>query len=183
MQYRRAQVCGGNFFFTVVTNQRREFLTFPLARAALREAFDDVRLQSPFVLEAIVLLPEHFHMMIVLPGNSADFSSRVGKIKSGFTQRYLAAGGREGGISAGRARKGYRGIWQPRFWEHTIRDARDHKMHLDYLHANPLKHGLVKRVIDWPWSSFHRYVAQGEYEPDWAGHVSLPHDVEYYWAD
>lgn len=76
-----------------------------------------------------------------------------------------------------------RGIWQVRFWEHIIRDARDFKMHLDYIHLNPVKHGLASRPADWPWSSFHRYVKAGEYEADWLGRADLPENVEYFWHD
>ncbi len=75
------------------------------------------------------------------------------------------------------------GVWQPRFWEHMIRDARDFKMHLDYIHGNPVKHGLVNRPADWVYSSFDRYVNLGEYEEDWCGRVDLPESVEYHWTD
>jgi putative transposase len=183
MRYVRSDVAGGTFFFTVVTNKRRAFLTDSRARAALHRAFNDVRTLHPFVLEAVVVLPDHFHILMTLPSGDPNFSVRIGGIKRRFTDLFLAGGGREGPVSQGRANSGYRGIWQPRFWEHTISDARDFKLHLDYLHFNPLKHELVQQVIDWPWSSFHRYLAQGEYESNWAGHITLPHDVEYYWAD
>lgn len=183
MQYRRSEVDGGTFFFTVVTNKRHPFLTTPGARAGLRQAFHDVGAIHPFALDAVVLLPDHFHIMMTLPSGDSNFSLRVGGIKRRFTDLFLAKGGHEGPISQGRADKRYRGVWQARFWEHTISDARDFKMHLDYLHVNPLKHALVEHVTDWPWSSFHRYLRQGEYESHWAGHVTLPHEVEYYWAD
>jgi putative transposase len=137
----------------------------------------------PFAVEAIVLLPDHLHMILALPLHDANFSLRVGGIKRRFTELYLAAGGKAAPVGQAPRRQRYRGIWQPRFWEHTIRDARDFKLHLDYIHANPLKHGLVRQVGDWPWSSFHRYLKLGEYEADWAGHVSLPHEVEYFYAD
>lgn len=183
MEYRRSQVPGGTFFFTVVTNGRRPLLGVPEARAALRQALRDVRRRHPFVLEAVVLLPDHLHLLMRLPANDENFSIRIGGIKRRFTELRLACGGSEPPVPPGRGRKRYRGFWQPRFWEHTIRDAADFKLHLDYIHANPLKHGLVRRAADWPWSSFHRYVRLGEYQTDWAGHVALPHDVEYFWAD
>ena len=110
-------------------------------------------------------------------------SVRVGAIKRRFTELYLDGGGAAGMRTAGQRAKRYAGVWQGRFWEHTIRDAGDFKIHLDYVHANPLKHGLVKEVREWPWSSFHRYVRLGEYDESWAGHVRWPHAVEYYWAD
>ena len=67
-----------------------------------------------------------------------------------------------------RVTRGERGIWQRRFWEHAIRDDRDYAAHIDYCHINPVKHGYVKRVVEWPYSSFHRYVERGIYSPDWA---------------
>lgn len=60
-------------------------------------------------------------------------------------------------------------IWQRRFWEHQIRDEQDYRAHFNYLHFNPVKYGLVKRVSDWPYSSFHRYVRSGVYSDDWGG--------------
>ena len=68
-----------------------------------------------------------------------------------------------------RANKGERGIWQRRFWEHTIRDDRDYAAHIDYVHINPFKHGLVQKVSAWPYSSFHRFVAAKMYPSDWVG--------------
>jgi putative transposase len=140
----------------------------------------DVRGLHPFDLPAIVLLPDHLHMLMRLPPDDQDFSLRVGGIKRRFTDLYLQAGGRESDIPDGRRDKGYRGLWQPRFWEHTIRDSRDFVLHFDYIHWNPVKHALVRRVKDWPWSTFHRYLQMGEYEEDWCGHVTLPHEVEYF---
>lgn len=65
--------------------------------------------------------------------------------------------------------RGERGIWQRRYWEHTIKNDADYAAHVDYIHVNPLKHGLVGRVKDWPYSSFHRFVERGVYPEDWAG--------------
>jgi putative transposase len=71
-------------------------------------------------------------------------------------------------LSERRLKKGERGIWQRRFWEHVIRDERDYERHVDYIHYNPVKHGQVTRVADWPYSSFHRYVERGIYNLEWA---------------
>jgi putative transposase len=65
--------------------------------------------------------------------------------------------------------KGERGIWQRRFWEHAVRNDEDYQRHLDYCYINPVKHGLVRAVKDWPYSSFHRDVRAGLYPPDWGG--------------
>jgi putative transposase len=167
--YRRNFIPGGTFFFTLVTHQRRQFLATPAARCCLREALRKVRRDWPFALDAIVLLPDHLHCIWTLPPGDAAYDVRWKRIKHCFTTSYLSAGGSEGAISASRASKRERGIWQKRYYEHTVRDDDDLKRCVDYIHVNPLKHGLVARVRDWPWSSFHRYVTLGEYSPDWGG--------------
>jgi REP-associated tyrosine transposase len=178
--YRRWRVAGGTYFFTVVTHERRAFLTGDAARACLREAFRIVRARRPFRVDAIVILPDHVHAIWSLPPGDADYATRWQLIKRRFTKLYLAAGGREGRGSASRMVKGERGIWQRRYFEHTCRDEADRKRCADYLHVNPLKHGLVARVVDWPWSSFHRYVRLGEYSPEW-GDASVWYGDE--WTD
>lgn len=165
--YRRAIVPGGTFFFTVVTHQRCPFLTTEKARGCLRRAIQHVHTKHPFNIDAIVLLPDHLHCIWTLPKSDQDFSQRWSRIKAKFTDNYLAAGGSETDISESRAKRGERGLWQRRFYEHTVRDADDYKRCVDYIHINPLKHGLVDRVSDWLWSSFHRYVRLGEYTNDW----------------
>jgi putative transposase len=165
--YRRADQPGGTFFFTIVTHHRRRILCDDHARAALHDALETARQRRPFELEAIVLLPDHFHPLITLPHDDADFSVRIASVKSNFTSRWLASGGREGAQSASRARRGYRGVWQKRFWEHQVRDKDDFANHLDYIHYNPVKHGLVTCPHLWPWSTFHKWVARGVHPPDW----------------
>jgi len=133
-----------------------------------------VRSLRPFEQMGVVLMPDHLHLLWRLPDGDSDFSSRIGAIKQCFTRLWLAGGGEEGSATPGRARQQYRGVWQKRFYEHWIRDYRDFKLHLDYIHINPVKHGLAARPGDWPWSSFQRYVRRGEYDADWCGRVELP---------
>ena len=165
--YRRNYVPGGTYFFTVVTHQRRPVLTTDLARRILREVLTAERAERPFEIVAVVLLPDHLHTIWTLPEGDADYPARWASLKEAFTRRYLAAGGSEGPVSAARAARRERGVWQRRFWEHTVRDEDDLKRRVDYIHFNPVKHGLVGRVRDYPWSSFWRFVAGGEYELDW----------------
>lgn len=165
--YRRYYVPGGTYFFTVVTCGRRPILCTDAGRAGLRAAIESVRADRPFELTAVALLPDHLHAIWTLPAGDADYSGRWGLVKERFTRAHLAGGGAEVGVSRARRRQRERGVWQPRFWEHTVRDEDDFKRCLDYTHWNPVKHGLVSRVRGWPWSSFGRYVALGEYEPDW----------------
>lgn len=167
--YLRNYLPGGTYFFTVTAHKRRNVLTDPLARRCLREAMRAERKKRPFEVSAIVLLPDHIHTVWVLPNDDSDFSTRWRRIKARFTESYLAAGGAEGPRTGSRVRHGERGVWQRRFWEHTCRGPEDLKRCVDYIHWNPVKHQLVERVIDYPWSSFHRFVELGEYGEDWGG--------------
>jgi putative transposase len=176
--YRRWRVAGGTYFFTVVTHARQPLLTSDLARRLLRDAFRVVRLRRPFDVVAIVLLPDHLHAIWTLPPGDFDYATRWQLIKRRFTKSYLSAGGVEASQLASRDSKGERGVWQRRYFEHTCDDEADLKRCADYLHVNPLKHGLVNRVVDWPWSSFHRYVRLGEYEPEW-GNANIWHGDEW----
>jgi putative transposase len=175
-EYRRFTVPGAAVFFTVVTHQRRRFLDEPRARRCLREAFRVVRARYPFEVAAIVLLPDHLHALWALPPGDAAYPLRWRRIKEEFTERYLADGGADGPRSASRLGRGERGIWQRRFWEHTIRDEEDFEQHCHYIHYNPVKHGLVNCPRDWPHSSFHRFVRAGSYPVDW-GCSSAPPPV------
>jgi putative transposase len=162
--YRRNFVSGGSFFFTVNLAERHlRLLTEHIDE--LRTAFRQTRERHPFTTDAIVVLPDHLHAVWTLPGGDRDFSTRWRLIKSTFS-RNLGAGEP---VSASRAAKRERGIWQRRYWEHTIRDEGDFARHIDYVHINPVKHGLVTRVRDWPHSSFHSMVKLGIYPEDWAG--------------
>jgi len=165
--YRRNRVAGGVYFFTVVTLDRGPFLTTDLARRCLRESWEEEQIARPFEATAVVLLPDHLHTIWTLPPGDDDDSTRWNQIKKGFTERFLEAGGDEGRVSTSRYRKRERGIWQRRFWEHTSHDEDDIKRCIDYVHYNPVKHRVVTRVRDYPYSSFHRYVTLGEYDLAW----------------
>lgn len=162
--YRRNFVAGGCYFFTVNLAERRwRLLTDNIC--LLPTAFRETRRRHPFTIEAIAVLPDHLHAVWSLPDGDDDFSLRWQLIKAGFSRGLVCTEP----VSASRSRKRERGIWQRRFWEHTIRDEDDFARHLDYVHFNPVKHGHVRRVGDWPFSSFHRMVRSGIYPGDWAG--------------
>ena len=167
--YRRVWEGGGTYFFTVNLERRgrNDLLTRHIS--LLRSVVSLVRLQHPFVIHAWVVLPEHMHCVIELPAGDARFSSRWRLIKAGFSRRLTVDEWRSGV----RIKRGERGIWQRRYWEHLIRNEADFRAHMDYVHINPVKHGFVKRVIDWPHSTFHRLVAQGVYPADWAGGAAV----------
>lgn len=172
--YRRWCAEGGIYFFTLVTHERIPILTGPLARQLLRRAMVRVRQRRPFEQIGAALLPDHMHLLWRLPEGDANYSMRIGAIKQAFTRSWLAAGGHEGTVSPTRQRQEYRGVWQKRFYEHSIRNYSDFRRHLDYIHVNAARHGLTARPADWPWSSFHRFVKLGMYEPDWTGPVDVP---------
>ena len=165
MKYKRARAEGGTYFFTVVTYQRRKFLCVPENVALLREAFRYVMARHPFKIDAFVLLPDHLHCIWTLPEGDGNFSTRWRLIKSYFTRKCATVC--RGHPSASRRRKGEQAVWQRRFWEHRIRDEGDFIQHLEYIHFNPVKHGLVQAPRDWQYSSFHRYVRRGIYDPTW----------------
>ena len=169
--YRRWRVDGGVFFFTVVAHGRKNLFDSPSSRRMLRQAVLEARRRHPFRLDGMVLLPDHLHVLMRLPEGEQDYSRRIAAVKRNFTKAYLAAGRPEGKNSDARRRKRCRGIWQDRFYEHWIRDYADFKRHLDYIHVNPVKHALAATPGDWPWSSFHRYLRLGWYEPDWCGEL------------
>jgi putative transposase len=164
--YRRNFVPGGSYFFTVnLADRRSQLLTEHID--LLRVAFRDTRARHAFAIEAIAVLPDHLHAIWTLPQDDADFATRWRLIKAAFS-RALPSGE---AISPSRRQKGERGIWQRRYWEHTLRDENDFACHFDYIHFNPVKHGLVARVQDWPYSSFHRMVRFGVLPHDWGGDV------------
>ena len=166
-EYRRAIVDGGTFFLTVATNFRRPLLASEVARSLLRDALRATQDERPFTIDAIVLLPDHWHCIWTLPARDTDFSTRMRLVKGRFTRAFLAAGGAEAGRSASRRRKGERSVWQRRFWEHTVRDDAAFERICDYIHYNPVKHGHMACPHAWAQSSFHRFVHERRYDASW----------------
>jgi putative transposase len=164
--YRRARIEGATYFFTVVTHHRQPLLTHPEILAALREAFRKVKQARPFEIDAIVVLPDHFHALWTMPPDEVDFGTRWSMIKRPISKTV----GHFAETTANASMRARResGLRQRRFWEHLIRDDEDYARHMDYIHFKPVKHGLVSRVADWPHSGFHRCVERGIYPADWA---------------
>lgn len=170
--YRRDRLPGGSYFFTVTLADRSSTLLVD-AIHDLRQAYATAMRQLPFTTDAICVLPDHLHAIWTLPEGDSAYSQRWSLIKSGFSRALPAATQRD----ASKARKREKGIWQRRFWEHRLRDDDDFARHADYIHYNPVKHGLVARARDWPYSSFHRYVERGVLEPDWCGNGDVDEDL------
>lgn len=166
MRYRRATVAGGSCFFTVnLADRSADTLVQHIDE--LRTVMNQVKQVHPFSIVTMVVLPEHLHAIWRFPPGDADYPLRWSLIKSGFS-RCIAKGEP---VCASRQDKRERGIWQRRYWEHQIRDENDLTRHVDYIHYNPVKHGWVARVMDWPHSTFHEYVKRGMAPPDWGGGV------------
>jgi putative transposase len=163
--YRRAWCPGGTYFFTVNLLERTGNDLLVRHIDCLRDAVRKVRAEYPFTIHAWVVLPEHLHCVIELPIDDQDFALRWRLIKVYFSKSLP----KTERLSTTRSRRGERGIWQRRYWEHLIRDDRDFVAHMDYVHINPLKHGLVSVVRDWPYSTFHGLVEKGVYPANWAG--------------
>lgn len=175
MEYRRAKVEGGTYFFTAVTHKRRKFLCEPENISLLRDAFRYVMQRHPFKIDAIVVLPEHIHCIWTLPNGDCNFSKRWRLIKSYFTRQCAIEYRSE--ISTSRQKKQEQGIWQNRFWEHQIRDEKDFSNHVEYIHYNPVKHRLVSAPNEWEYSSFHRYVRDGIYDLQWGVGTEIVFDA------
>jgi putative transposase len=165
MDYRRAWHPGGTYFFTVNCLQRRNNAILIEHIDVLRRVVNQVKNTHPFTIHAWVVLPEHLHCVIELPEGDADFKTRWMLIKMLFSKAIP----KTEHVSKIRKQRRERGIWQRRYWEHLIKNDTDYAAHVDYVHINPVKHGLVKQVTDWPYSTFHRMVKAGIYPADWAG--------------
>jgi putative transposase len=180
MRYRRVFVPGASYFFTLVVYERSPIFSDPTVVDLYRRAVYKVQAAWPFTVEAEVILPDHVHLLCTLPEGDADYPTRVRLIKRAFTRSFLSNGRQSGERSDSRAARGEQTVWQRRYWEHTIRDERDFQAHLDYIHINPVKHGLVVVARDWPHSTFLAWVERGVYDltwgsddmpplPEWAG--------------
>jgi putative transposase len=161
--YIRFRVEGGCYFFTVNLLERNKTLLIEHIDL-LREAVRLCKQKRPFEVNAWVVLPEHMHCIWTLPEGDDDYSNRWKMIKTHFSKGIKQQERR----SATRLKRGERGIWQRRFWEHVIRDEHDYQMHMDYIHYNPVKHGWVDKVIEWEYSSFHHCVKQGICPKNWS---------------
>ncbi len=158
--YIRPRAPGATIFFTVALADRGSDL---LVRElpTLRAAFHRTLNESPFLFDAIVVLPDHLHALLTLPAGDTDYAQRWRKIKSRFSRSLP-----KGSLRPSHIKRQERGIWQRRFWEHHIKDEADYAAHLGHCWFNPVKHGLVERASDWPHSSLHRDIREGRAPAD-----------------
>jgi putative transposase len=174
MRYRRSNVAGGTFFFTVnLADRSSRLLTEHIE--LLRHSVRTVQRSHPFEIMAMVVLPDHLHAIWRLARTDCDYPLRWSLVKAAFSRTL----DRSEHIRASRTRKRERGIWQRRYWEHQIRDDEDLARHVDYIHINPVKHGYAKMPTDWPYSSIHRYIRQGLLSRDWAAGINEPYTTGF----
>ena len=176
--YQRLRIEGGCYFFTVNLAERHSTDLLVQHIDGLREALRTTMHDHPVSIDAMVVLPDHLHCIWQLPPGDDDYSKRWRLIKARFSRR-VDRGER---ISASRQRKGERGIWQRRYWEHAIRDEQDYQRHVDYIHYNPVKHGHVQAPHEWPHSSFARWVERGMYPANWAAGPEVD-ECEWEWHE
>jgi putative transposase len=162
VEYRRSRAAGGTFFFTVNLRDRRSALLTEHAET-LRGIVREVRTQLPFVIDAMVVMPDHWHAVWTLPPGDDGYAQRIRLIKARLTRCLVKSG-----APLKKDARGDYDLWQKRFWEHTVRDDSDFEAHVNYVHINPVKHGYVARAVDWPDSTIHRYVKNGMLPVDWA---------------
>jgi putative transposase len=171
MRYRRSNIAGATYFITVNLAERRSS-TLINKIDVLRDAFRRAKSRHTFEIDAMVVLPDHFLLLMTLPPDDANFSMRIGAIKSTFSRKLP----KTEHVRRSRIVKRERGIWQRRFWEHLIRDDQDFANHVDYIHINPVKHGYVEHATKWPHSTIHRFIERGDINANWGKSVR---DGEY----
>lgn len=163
-RYRRNYQMGATYFFTICLEDRNSDLLITHIQE-LRTAFRKTYLKMPFITDAMVIMPDHIHALWTMPPDDSDFSTRIRLFKSHFSRNISPI--LKHTLNNNRLKHKEVGIWQQRFWEHTIYDDADYQRHMDYIHFNPIKHGLVKNLNDWEYSTFHREVANGHYPKNW----------------
>ena len=169
--YRRAYEENHYIFITVATYKRNKILIKNIEK--LKESIKKAKIIYEFEIYAMVILPDHFHT-ILKPENVREYSKIMGSIKSSFTKS-ISGEDIDKAISQSRIKRREKGVWQRRFYEHTIRNQEELNSLLDYIHYNPVKYGYVNSVKEWLFSSFHRFVKQGFYDINWGNGDNIKH--------
>ena len=174
MRYKRSTAKGATFFFTLVTYNRQPLLCHEENIRLLREAFHRVMQKHPFIIDACVALPDHLHCIWTLPPEDSNYPLRRRQVKSYFSRHCNVA--YKGEQTASQRDRGEQSVWQHCYWEHQIRDDLDMIGHIEYIHYNPVKHGLAKAPILWPYTTFQRYVKEGRYHANWGASQEVRFD-------
>ncbi len=171
-EYKRLKLPHHPVFITIVTFNRNPILIKNIN--LLRESFKYAKQKHDFEIFASVILPDHLHLILNI-GNLCDYSAIISLIKATFSKNINECEllNIKENLTSSKIKKREKGVWQRRFIEHTIRDEKDLCNHLDYIHYNPIKHGLVKNVNDWEHSSFKKFVRTKWYEPNWGNYNDI----------
>jgi len=172
-EYRRVKLKGATYFFTLVTYERQRIFSSPESISILTDSINRIKTYHPFIIRAYCILPDHIHFIWSLPKNDNDYSKHISQIKRRFTNEYSKRFELSIMKSESRKERKESTLWQRRFWEHWIRNENDLNRHIDYIHYNPVKHGLVNRVKDWKHSSFYEFVDMGCYDSDWGENYQI----------
>jgi len=181
MHYRRLYIPGATYFFTLVAYNRQKIFSNSENIQLLKKSIITVKNKHPFTIDAIVVLPEHMHFLLTLPDEDQDFSTRIRLVKSEFSRKCTTnVGWVKNELCSfepnkSRLLKQEKHIWQRRFWEHLIRNEKDFESHMNYIHYNPVKHGLAASPKDWQYSSFHHCVTKGFYNISWGSDITEHH--------
>jgi putative transposase len=159
--YKRIFVDNTYVFLTVLTYKRRPILIENIA--LLRESFQRAKEIYDFQIFGSVILPDHMHL-IIFPNNIKNYPKIIFAIKYHFSKNTCS---NKQDLTQSKIKKGEKGIWHRRYYEHTIRNEESLYQHLEYIHYNPVKHGYAKNVKDWEYSSFHKFVKQNYYDISW----------------
>jgi putative transposase len=170
--YLRDKTPGGMYFFTLVTYNRQPIFLIERNIRLFKKSLSEVKMTKSFKIVALVILPDHIHMILALPENDYDYSKRISLIKKSFGKDYGKYSPKSIALPKSAIKRNERGIWQRRFWEHKIRDDRDYLAHINYIHLNPVKHGLVDDIANWKWSTYFTFLKSGFYEKNWGKEVS-----------
>lgn len=173
--YKRLFIQNSYLFLTIVTYNRNPILVDNIN--ILRQAFKNTKKNYDFEILASVILPEHLHL-IIIPKNIREYPKIIHSIKYYFSKNVQNIGGiviPPYVLSESKIKKGEKGIWQRRYYEHTIIDEEDLYKHLDYIHYNPVKHGVIENVKDWEFSSFDKFVEMNNYDIDWGSIEDVKH--------
>lgn len=147
--YKRLFLSGYSYYIIIVTHRREPILIDNIE--ILRESFQESKYYYAYSIDAIVILPDHVHM-IITPNITMEYPKIIHAIKYNFSKRYHSD--EELFQSSSRRKRKMRSIWQKRYYEHTIRDEKDYMRCLEYIRINPVKHQHVENEKEWKYSSF-----------------------------
>ena len=169
MNYRRVFIPNSCIHLIILAYKRRNIFIANIE--LLRQAFGNAKTYFDFEIISICVLPDHIHV-VLKPQNIIDYPKIITSVKYHFSKNMTLVVGQEC-PTYGYLNKREKGIFQRRYYEHTILTEEELNNHINYIHFNPVKHGLVKAVKDWQYSSFHKFVEQGLYEQNWGSETDI----------